>query len=174
MLKKGFTLIEVLVAVAIISIIAVVSIPNLKKFSQNQTLTTKSDNVLNSIRQAQANAQSGVKCKDGNNSVSWSIIFKVNPDRYSTSAICRDASGNNLLPAEQVPFKNISPAKFTAWCKPEGTPDGSEIEVTFDSVTYTSSKKTTQSLPCSIPSANFIIELADSRQTLLYKLARVE
>lgn len=81
-LQKGFTLVEILIAVGIIVLIAGIAIPNLRSFSEDTTLSQAANNVSENIRKVQANAFSGVKCSTGDISTSWSVFFIPAQNRF--------------------------------------------------------------------------------------------
>lgn len=63
-LKSGYTLIELMVTMTIISILSVFVYANFNNFSKVQVLTRASDQIKSVLRQAQNNASSGVRCVD--------------------------------------------------------------------------------------------------------------
>lgn len=87
--NKGFTLIEILVAVSVLSIITVLSIPNLRKFSQDQELNDTSSNVLRLLERAHSSAAAKIKCSD-KPATEWIVSFTTTS--YSLKATCQDIS----------------------------------------------------------------------------------
>lgn len=59
--KRGFTLIEVLLAIAVISIFVGVAIPEIIKFNRRQTLSSITNDMVAALRQAQAYAANGIQ-----------------------------------------------------------------------------------------------------------------
>lgn len=98
---RGFSLIEILVAVGIISLIAAAAIPNIRKFSSDQDIQKTKADIKNSLEKALSSARSGVKCSGNRGSVSWTVNF--NQNKYSISALCtdqqKDAEALTNLPA---------------------------------------------------------------------------
>lgn len=90
--KKGATLLEILITIVVISIIAVVAVPNLKKFSENQILENKSLEVITTLNQAQSNASSGVKCA-ASPSLFWEVV--MSEDKIVHRGICKPIEGEN-------------------------------------------------------------------------------
>lgn len=56
MKTRGFTLIELMAAISIMSILAIVGIPQFIQLQQRQELSSKTDKVVNSIRELGTNA----------------------------------------------------------------------------------------------------------------------
>ena len=69
----GFTLIELLIVIAIIGILAAISIPSFSTFTTNQRLSQAAKQVKNDLRSAQNRAINGVKDSAGNKV--WGISF---------------------------------------------------------------------------------------------------
>lgn len=86
--KTGFTLVEVLVTVGILLVASAVAIPNLARFSQDQELSNTTSDIITLLRQAASNAQSGVKCRGDETSISWSVDFSS--IKYFLKAECGD------------------------------------------------------------------------------------
>jgi hypothetical protein len=60
-----------LVTISIISLVAAVGIPNIKKFNTNQDFNNASNDFLTMVKQVQHNAMSGVQCSNGEIAESW-------------------------------------------------------------------------------------------------------
>ncbi len=78
--QKGFSLVEILVAMVIIAVIAAVAIPNLNKFNSDQQVRNTSSQVVTDLRKIQNNAHSGVKCPNSNSAVGWRVV--INTSNY--------------------------------------------------------------------------------------------
>ncbi len=83
----GFTLIEILIAISIIAIVTFISVPNLRRFNQDQEVDNAAGELINSLRLAQANDMSGVKCVKSPSYVNpngWSVqlTFSSSPPTY--------------------------------------------------------------------------------------------
>ena len=61
-IQSGFTLVEILVVIAILSIIGVSLLPNLKTFNVDQNFRNTVSEMAQDIRKAQANSQSKIEC----------------------------------------------------------------------------------------------------------------
>lgn len=91
---RGFTLIEILVAVSIIAILGVVAIPNLRNFSKSQEIDASAQEVVNVLKTAQSSAQSRIKCPKGEVSDTW--IVRLTTNNYSLVARCQ-TSGDEYV-----------------------------------------------------------------------------
>lgn len=106
-IKTGFSLVEILVAVAIVSVIAVTAIPNLKKFNESIILGNETSKLVQTLRQTQSNAQSGINCPDGKQSQDWIANFSQST-YYKVNIICLDSSGNPLASIDYL-IVNLDP-----------------------------------------------------------------
>lgn len=156
-LDSGFTLVEIIVAVAILSLAAVVAVPNFNKFNQDQTLSLATGELITTLRQAEANAQSGVKCGDnnGNPSVNWYISFSGLGDYYELKATCQTDPILTTYLKKTIALNTIT---VSTVCSDNSTPL-SGVFLTFNSTTYPSSPSV---YPCIAP-AIFMIKLTSSK-----------
>jgi prepilin-type N-terminal cleavage/methylation domain-containing protein len=100
---NGFSLIEILVAVAIIAIITAVSIPNLRQTNKDRELYDTAAQLVNTLRTAQSSAASNIKCPSGATSTKWQVdLVLAGTDRYDLVANCQTPP----LPATQTVFTN--------------------------------------------------------------------
>lgn len=67
--KKGFTLIELILVIAMLAIIGGMSVPFFQSFQVTSDLATYSDTVARTLRRAQAQARAG------QNTDSWGVFF---------------------------------------------------------------------------------------------------
>ncbi len=88
-MPKGFTLIEILITLGIISMVTLVAIPNFRRFNTEQQLQKDVKKLVAAIRQVQANAQNKVTCQ-ASRALSWSIQFDSNG--YTVKADCETGS----------------------------------------------------------------------------------
>lgn len=98
-MKKGFTLIEIIISISIISILTVIAVNTLSGASDRKELEGIADSVVAELDQAKANSQAG---KDGE-----SHGIKFNSDSYITfsgSSFDVDDSNNQTF--------NINSEKF--------------------------------------------------------------
>ncbi|MDO8498450.1 MAG: type II secretion system protein [bacterium] len=72
---KGFTLMELLVAVAIMAGLVTLVLPQLTKYATYGSLQDGMEQLQSSLRAAQNNASSSTKCSDGISASSWYLSF---------------------------------------------------------------------------------------------------
>lgn len=73
-MSKGYTLVELLVVLAIMGLMSLGAFVNLKSFREEKEIITAASELQNFIRIAQSNATTGLKCDD-KGGVPWLIIF---------------------------------------------------------------------------------------------------
>lgn len=100
--KNGFTLVEILVAIAIISIISVIAIPNFRRFSEETVLKNEVSTLVQVLKKAQSNAQASLNCADGKASRKWSVdLSAAGSHQYSLKSTCIDATGGPDVSLEE-------------------------------------------------------------------------
>lgn len=136
-LMHGFTIIETLVVIVIMGLIAVFAVPNLSKFNSSEDSKRELNDLTETLRQAQTNAQNGVKCNssatDTTASSLWRIVFN-SATQYTLQTICDDVSktvGSNSKAATSL--KNIT---LSLNCAAFGI----NTAISFSSITLGSSK----------------------------------
>lgn len=83
MWQKGFTLVELLVVMAVMAIVGVVVFVNIETVSQDQVLNKALDDVQSLSRVAQSNATSGLMCYPGRPTLSWIMEFPSSDRRQA-------------------------------------------------------------------------------------------
>jgi len=109
--KSGFTLMELLIAVALISIVTALAIPSMRSFSQNDRLTTNINTMIGHLAYARSEAVKrsvqvsicasvvATNCTGGN----WEDGWIVYVDSDSNGSFSEDiANGEVILRANQA------------------------------------------------------------------------
>lgn len=91
-LNRGFTMLEVMIALAIISILAAVAAPSLREMSMNAAITGSTNDLMNSLALARGEAvrrsrattlctsNNGVSCTDSQWHEGWIVIVDADND----------------------------------------------------------------------------------------------
>lgn len=87
MFNKGFSLIELMVTVAILSTLSVLIFPNLKSFKSDQEFKEAVLNMQEVIKVAQTNAFNGVKINNTTEAKNWCVEFGSSV--YALKANCQ-------------------------------------------------------------------------------------
>lgn len=88
---QGFTLVELLIAIAIMAVLATIGFINFRIFSSSAKLNDGVNNVQSLIRVAQSNGGSSVNC-NSSAPLSWGIRFNTSRD---ATLICQTSSTSN-------------------------------------------------------------------------------
>lgn len=111
-MPKGFTLIELVLVIAIVGILAGLGIPSYGSFKKNQELEQAAATLENNLRFAQSQASSGVKpsgCGINDELVGW--YAKVQANRYDVYFRCGLSSTLNksvILPTAITASQSLS------------------------------------------------------------------
>jgi prepilin-type N-terminal cleavage/methylation domain-containing protein len=151
--NKGFTLIEILITIAILALVLGISIPNLRRFNQDQGLAEGVSNIVQVLRQAQSNTMSGIRCSNGKPSSDWSI--ELMGTSYSFKALC-DPQG---IPTTETKIDNkpYNPDFPTAIFVDESSCTAADMTIIFSgNLVYAQ---------CSVgsPTGSIFFKLEDSR-----------
>ena len=95
---KGFTLIEVLVAISIMAILFTVGIANYRGVQRSKSLDAVKNQIIGDLRQAQGYAQASYKTCEGELQNIEFII--VNPNSYRIVCNCEDSDG--IVDSEEI------------------------------------------------------------------------
>lgn len=110
--SRGFTLVELLVVVAIISGLAGVFVPKFLNYSGFQELQNAAANLQSTVRLAQSNAQAGTVCMTGTSADNWYLKFSGS-NTYLLETVCAGPT-----PGEGTPTP--TPPASTAYKFPAG------------------------------------------------------
>lgn len=84
---KGFSLVELLVAVAVMATLTVILVPRFRSFSADQGLKNATLQLQSQIKVVQNNAISAIKCNASTASSNWALEF-TGTNSYSTYPTC--------------------------------------------------------------------------------------
>lgn len=90
---KGFTLLELLVVVAIIGGLMALLLPQMSKFSNYQSLEDSAEQLQSALRTAQNNATSGTQCGSGIAASEWYLQF-LSSTQYKVGVVCSDQASS--------------------------------------------------------------------------------
>lgn len=96
-LEYGLSILELVIVIAIISLLGTVSIPALRNFNNNQQLNNTVLDFKNALRSAQSKAASSIKCSNNTPSVKWVIEIPAVPaNQFKTIPYC-DSGGGTIV-----------------------------------------------------------------------------
>lgn len=154
-LESGLTILELVVVIAIISLLGIVSIPALRSFNNNQQLDNTVLDFKNDLRAAQSKAASSIKCSDNTPSVKW-IVHISSATQYQTIPSC-DSGGGIIIDDTTISTVNLPPdiTIFSTGCTPIGN-------------TYLIFEKQIVTIACSADGSNSI-----NSATIIFKSNKV-
>lgn len=106
---SGFTLIELIVAMAIMAGLTAVMLPQMSRFRTQKALPDAAEQVQTAIRLAQSNATSGTICKGRKASGEWHFELK-GKNSYTIDSTCSDYDPATPTPS---PEPTILPANVS-------------------------------------------------------------
>jgi prepilin-type N-terminal cleavage/methylation domain-containing protein len=114
---NGFTLIEILVALLILTVVATIAIPNFRRFNSDQEIVNTTSDVIRLLQQAQSSAQSQIACQNtlptGNQPVTfWEFMLQSNKT-YRLQVECVDDTGA-ALPVNPYPTTTLQNVTIAA------------------------------------------------------------
>lgn len=105
----GFTIVEALISITIIVLISTLSLPNLRRFNDDQQLKSDTEKLVTVLRLAQSNAQNRIQpsqsftgCTDPLQAVNWQVLFDPANRLYKMGYICDYASHNVAITTPQL------------------------------------------------------------------------
>lgn len=130
---RGFTLIEILIAIAILSLSAIIAIPNLRRFNDEQELNNASEDIVRTFREAQSSAASNIRCNNGP-SGKWFVELN-NVAGVNYKLLCQNSSGvNESSPRYQKNWTGISLGGVTSCAATSA--NSLKVEFVGNSITY--------------------------------------
>lgn len=118
--KNGFSLIELILVVAIISIIAASTAPFISRFLTENNLEVATDKVISTVRKSQAYAMAN---KDNQ---TWGFCMRGNSIRlYSGS--CTTPTHNEDFALTRVTVNGLTDVNFTGTAGARGEPSNSVV-----------------------------------------------
>lgn len=78
-------MVELLLAVALMSLVTAVAIPNLREFNRGQEIDGARSQVINALKNAQSSAVSHIQCPSGVISTNWNVT--LNASNYSINCL---------------------------------------------------------------------------------------
>lgn len=121
---KGFTLIEVLISMAIVLLLSVGSLVGFSQFGKRQSINIARDALRNSLSEAKSKSQAQVvvtnECKQsGRILVGYQIRFNTttDPDSYTLEEVCTSGAAT-LTPV----VRTVSLSKDVEFVSPPATP----------------------------------------------------
>jgi len=111
--KTGFTLIEVMVSLAIMGFVAAVAMPNIRNFSKTQELDASVSQLSTILKRAQSSAASRIECGQNNASTSWQVDFNVASANYILVSNCQTPPAKTVFTSPFAPTPT-SPSVFQA------------------------------------------------------------
>lgn len=101
-MSRGFTLVEILVAISILALIGAISIPNLRRFNDTQTLQNATNDLARVLREAQSSANSRVSCSQTLVARNWAV--RISGNSYQLEASCYDPGSAGPSPVPEVRY----------------------------------------------------------------------
>ncbi len=159
--NSGFTIIEILISIAILSTLAVLGIPNLRKFSENSVIDTTYSDFTRVLKQAQTGSVSAQSCANGI-ATNWAVL--VNGTTYRTLVSCKNLSTLSLT--SELRSNNKFPLTVSV-TSPDCTPlTTAEVDFTGSNIAFLCN-----GAPLSTPSFTFVLKDAKTNLTKSIKIS---
>jgi len=113
-IKRGYSIIELLIVVVIMGLLAAIVIPSFSNFQQNQDLKLSAEEMASNIRLAQSRSLSGSKgttCAATDKLMGWYFAVQsgVLQNTYSIAGACKSSS--NTITPFNLELKNTKNSK---------------------------------------------------------------
>lgn len=125
--NNGFSLIEMLIAISIVSLVGFFSIPQLRQFSKDQAFENVALDFKNSIRLVQSKALQSIKCTNKQSS-KW--VVKIQPSSYQIIPYCQN--GDNTESPDVVSAQTTTNLPGGVTVTQTGCPQVADTELVFD------------------------------------------
>lgn len=123
---RGFSLVEIIVAISIIALLGAIAIPNLRNLSKEQEIDSAALQVLNTLKTAQSSASSRIRCSNDEASDSWTV--RLAPGNYSLIAGCQTSGNQTIFTRVYAP---ASTATAAAYSGNSNVCSGSTVDIIF-------------------------------------------
>ena len=107
-MKKGFSLIEILVSITILAIMSTVGIASYRNTARNQALIADVDQIIQVLNIAKTNVNSGKKIACTSQSLkNWQVEFELS--QYKLQEVCQNDSVNTINIYQLASKNTINP-----------------------------------------------------------------
>jgi len=133
--SSGFTLVELLVVIAVLGVVIAYSIPSFLAYIQSQYLKQGAEQVLSDLRSAQSRAQNGIL---SGSYECWGLEFNGLNIYEAKSYDCDDYDSNTLVKTLSLPATVTASGSDIVFKKLSGMPDIASLTtviLTYNGVT---------------------------------------